>query len=201
MSDAKPITFWFSIGSTYSYLSIMRLADVAREAGVSFDWRPYSVRAVMTEMNNIPFANKPIKARYMWRDIERRTEKYGLEAVLPAPYPLENFDLANRVAIVARQEGWCPAYVVATYRRWFQQGQPAGSEPNLTESLIEAGQDPQRVIEQAGSDDTEAAYLAATEEARGLGIFGAPTFAVGEELFWGDDRLEDAIAWHRTGKV
>ena len=73
----KPIDFWVSIGSTYSYLSVMRLADVERETGVSFDWRPFSVRAIMIEMDNIPFAKKPVKARYMWRDIERRAGKFG----------------------------------------------------------------------------------------------------------------------------
>ncbi len=197
----KSIEFWFSVGSTYSFLSIMRLADVETETGISFDWRPFSVRAIMTEMDNIPFANKPIKARYMWRDIGRRAEKYGIEAVLPAPYPLQQFDLANRVAIVGRQEGWCRDYVIATYRRWFQHGQPAGSEPNLTESLAEIDQRPERVIELANTPEIEVAYLESTDEARSRGIFGSPTYVVGRELFWGDDRLEDAIFWHRTGEI
>lgn len=197
----KPIQFWLSIGSTYSYLSVMRLARVEAETGAAFELRPFSVRAIMIEMNNIPFANKPVKARYMWRDIERRAGKYGIPAALPAPYPLAQFDLANRIAVVGRQEGWCRDYVTATYRRWFQQGQPAGSDPNLSESLREIGQDPARVVGLANAPEAEAAYLQATDEARTLGIFGAPTFVVGQELFWGDDRLEDAISWCRTGAV
>ena len=197
----KPIDFWFSVGSTYSYLTVMRLTAVAEAAGIPFDWRPFSVRAIMREMDNIPFATKPIKARYMWRDIERRAAKYGIEAALPAPYPLEQFDLANRVAVLGRREGWCRDYVVATYRRWFQLGQPAGSEPNLSDSLAEIGRNPEQAIEAANAEEIEAAYQAATEEARSLGVFGAPTFVVDRELFWGDDRLDDAIAWHRTGRV
>lgn len=197
----KPIQFWFSVGSTYSYLTAMRLARVEAETGVSFDFRPFSVRAIMIEMDNVPFAKKPVKARYMWRDIERRAGKYGFPAAVPAPYPLAQFDLANRVAILGRQEGWCRDYVTATYRRWFQQGQPAGSDPNLSESLIEIGQDPERVVRLANAPEIEAAYLKATDEARALGIFGVPTFVVGQELFWGDDRLEDAISWYRTGAV
>jgi len=179
----------------------MRLAGVEAETGVSFDFRPFSVRAIMIEMDNVPFAKKPIKARYMWRDIERRAAKYGIDATTPAPYPLENFDLANQVAVVGRREGWCRDYVTATYRRWFQNGEPAGGEPNLTESLAEIGQSPERVIALAKSPETEAEYLAETDEARSLGVFGSPTFVVGKELFWGDDRLEDAISWHQTGKV
>ncbi len=81
----KPIDFWFSIGSTYTYLSVMRLMNVEEETGISFEWRPFSVRAIMIKMDNIPFAKKPIKASYMWRDIERRARKYGLDATPPAP--------------------------------------------------------------------------------------------------------------------
>ena len=64
--------FWFSIGSTYTYLTVERIGDLARENGIDVQWRPFSVRALMQEMNNIPFAGKPAKERYMWRDLERR---------------------------------------------------------------------------------------------------------------------------------
>lgn len=195
----KPIQFWFSIGSTYSYLTVMRLDTVAQETGTVFEYRPFSVRAIMREMNNIPFAEKPVKMHYMWRDIERRAERYGMASAVPAPYPLAGFDLANLVAIVGREEGWCRDYVKATYRRWFQDGLAAGEEPNLSDSLTEIGQDPARVLARADSQDTENAYHAATDEARALGIFGSPTFVVGSELFWGDDRLEDAVAWNGGG--
>lgn len=193
----KTVEFWYSIGSTYSYLTIMRLDSVAKSEDVAFDWRPFSVRAIMIEMDNIPFATKPSKARYMWRDIERRAAGYGIPAAVPAPYPLAEFDLANCVAIVGREEGWCAAYTVATYRRWFQDGEPAGLEPNLSESLREINQDPDRVLALARGSSTEAAYLTATDEARERGIFGAPSFVVDGELFWGDDRLEDAIAYRQ----
>ncbi len=155
----------------------------------------------MREMDNIPFANKPVKAAYMWRDIERRAARYGLEPRLPAPYPLKELDRANRVAIIAAQEGWCDPYLRATYRRWIEAGEEAGSEPNLSASIVEADQDPTRVIAIAESDAVGLAYEAATAEARRLGIFGSPTFVVDGELFWGDDRLEDAIAWCARGRL
>src|SRR5271166_3505839 len=85
---ADPVDFWFSVGSTYTYLTVMRLAQIERVSGIPFRWRPFSVRAIMKEMNNIPFGNKPIKAAYMWRDIERRAEMYGVPIKVPAPYPL-----------------------------------------------------------------------------------------------------------------
>ncbi len=191
----RTIDFWFSIGSTYTYLSVMRLAEVERTTGIHFNWRPFSVRAIMREQNNIPFATKPVKRAYMWRDIERRAERYGLPIRVPAPYPLQEFDLANRVAILGRDEGWCANYTRATYRRWFQQGQPPGGEPNLPDSLHEIGQDPARVITLASLDAIGHAYAAAIDEARALNIFGSPNFVVGSEVFWGDDRLDDALEW------
>lgn len=193
--------FWFSIGSTYSYLSVMRLAGVAAQTGIAFNWQPFNVRAIMREMDNIPFANKPVKAAYMWRDVERRSALYGLRPRLPAPYPLKELELANRVAVVAKAEGWLEDYVVTTYRRWFEHGELAGSEPNLSQSIVASGQSAVRVIDAANGPDAHAALEAATSLARELGIFGSPTFVVGRELFWGDDRLDDAITWHRRDRA
>ncbi len=191
------IDFWFSIGSTYSFLSVMRLGEVERLTGIDFRWRPFNVRAIMIEMDNIPFARKPVKAAYMWRDVERRAGMYGLAAKFPPPYPLPELEQANRVGIVAADEGWLPTYAVASYRHWFHDGQPAGSEPNLSASIAEAGQDPARVLALANGEQGVRGLAEATEMARSLGIFGSPSFVVDGELFWGDDRLDDAVSWRR----
>jgi len=194
----QPVEFWFSVGSTYSYLTVMRLSGVERESGIRFAWRPFSVRAVMQEMNNVPFVGKPKKERYMWRDLERRAARYGLDIRLPVHYPLKNFDRANRVAVLGREERWCEAYVRSACELWFCRGLPAGDEANLRQSLRAAGQDYDRVIDAAKSRSTGERYEEATNEARALGIFGSPTFVVdGAELFWGDDRLEDAVEFAR----
>src|SRR4029450_13108723 len=127
MTDA--IDFWFSTGSTYTYLTVSRLEKVEAATGMRFNWRPFSVRAIMREQNNSPFANKPVKMGYMWRDIERRAGLYGLPAKVPAPYPLQEFDLANRVALLGLEEGWGKPYIVASYRRRFRDGQEARLAP------------------------------------------------------------------------
>lgn len=191
----QTIDFWFSIGSTYTYLTVMRLAGVERETGVHFNWRPFNVRTIMMEQNNRPFVGKPVKTAYMWRDVERRAKRYGIPAKVPAPYPLQEMELANRIAVVGAQEGWCGDYVRATYRSWFQEGLEPGSEPNLSDSLRDIGQEPEHVIAQARGDEVGSALAAAIDEARALGIFGSPSFVVGREVFWGDDRLDDALAW------
>jgi 2-hydroxychromene-2-carboxylate isomerase len=192
------IDFWISIGSTYSYLSAMRLKSLEEASGVSFRWRPFSVRAIMFEQKNIPLVGKPVKMAYMWRDIGRRARTYGFEPRLPAPYPLKEFDLANKIAVVAETEGWCADYIRAAYRRWFEQGHEPGLEPGVTDVLRELGRDPARVVASARTGRIEERYTRDTEEAKALGVFGSPTFVVDGEVFWGDDRLEDAIAWFKA---
>ena len=126
MSAHGAIDFWFTVGSTYTYLTVARLHEVEAARGARFRWRPFNARAIMQEMNNVPFATKPPKLAYMWRDVERRASKYGLPIKVPAPYPLQNFDLASRVAILGVMEGWCPDYMRASYRRWFVRRQRGG---------------------------------------------------------------------------
>ena len=192
----KKIEFWFSIGSTYTYLSVIRLKEVEEKFGVKFSWQPFSVRKIMLEMDNVPFPpTKQVKADYMWRDIERRAYSYGFEAKVPAPYPLKKFDFANSVAVLGVQEGWCAEYVSATYRRWFVDGLEPGSEPNVSESLREIGLKPGIVLKLAADEKIQKAYLKQTEQAQSKNIFGSPSFIVDDELFWGDDRLEDAVNW------
>lgn len=193
------IDFWYSIGSTYSYLTIMRLPEISGNAGIRFNWRPFNVRHVMIEQNNIPFHNKPVKSAYMWRDIERRAHSYGLSPRLPAPYPLQGLVIANQVAIFGAKEGWVEDYTRVTYRRWFESGEPAGEDPNLSATLTEIGKNPAEILAKAESEDAAHALAAATEEAMSLGVFGSPSFVVSGEVFWGDDRLEDAVNWATRG--
>jgi 2-hydroxychromene-2-carboxylate isomerase len=193
----KKIAFWFSIGSTYTYLSVSRLARIEKEHQVSFEWNPFSVRKLMMEMNNIPFTppEKKVKSDYMWRDISRRAKNYNLNPKIPAPYPLKNFDLANQIAVYGINEGWCEEYVRLTYKYWFESGIEAGSEESINKISKEMNFNPHDLIENASSDTIIKRYDAQTDKARELGIFGSPSFISNYEIFWGDDRLEDAINW------
>ncbi len=173
----------------------MRLAEVAETSGVKFRWRPFNVRHVMVEQNNIPFKDKPVKSAYMWRDIERRAQRYGLKPKLPAPYPLPGLVLANQVAILGVEGRWVEDYTRATYRRWFENGETAGEEPNISASLKEIGCEPRKILAAAQTQRAADELETATHEAMKIGVFGSPTFAVGQEVFWGDDRLDDALHW------
>ncbi|WP_282168546.1 2-hydroxychromene-2-carboxylate isomerase [Ruegeria atlantica] len=195
------IDFWFSIGSTYSFLTIMRLDDWCDEHDATVNWRPFNVRTIMSEQQNIPFAGKPAKSAYMWRDIERRAAKYHLHATLPAPYPISDLALANQVAVLGMSDGWGKSFTQNLYRIWFEEGIEAGSETALSEALHRCQQDPRLTLARARSPDTISALETETEQATKLGVFGAPSLVVRGEVFWGDDRLDDALSWARVGHV
>ena len=193
----KKIEFWYSIGSTYTYLSTQRLPEIANQKNIEFEWCPFSVRSRMIEMENVPFMaeKKRDKIDYMWRDVQRRANFYGFDAKVPAPYPLKEFDLANKVAILGKDQGWIKEYTILTYKKWFLEHLEPGSEPNLSSTLREIGLDPDKIINLAQADEIEQKYLKNTEMAKNKGIFGSPSFTVENEVFWGDDRCEDAIKW------
>jgi 2-hydroxychromene-2-carboxylate isomerase len=199
---AESIEFWFTMGSTYTYLSAARFESVAREAGVPARWRLFRRVGDLTGAAQPPFLEGTAKMRYMWRDIERRAIRQGLPIRLPVPYPAPGVPRANRVATLGMREGWGPAYVRAAYRQWFEHGIGNGSEENLRASLAECGQGTQidRILGEADGPELDRELDVATDEARRLGVFGSPTFAVGTELFWGDDHLEDAVHWARRGR-
>jgi 2-hydroxychromene-2-carboxylate isomerase len=113
-------------------------------------------------------------------------------------YPVDPESLANRVGVLAATEGWCPEYTKATYSAWFLEDRPPGEPEHLYSILASLGKDPETVVSRADSEEIRARYAAETDVARKLGIFGSPTFVVGGEIFWGDDRLEDALAWRTS---
>ena len=191
------VNFWFSIGSTYTYLAVNRLQELAIKENIKFNWHPFSVRKIMMDMDNIPFTppSKKVKSDYMWRDIERRAKFYGFEAKVPAPYPLKEFDLANQIAILGMNEGWGVDYVTTTYKRWFQQGKEPATEPNLSEIFNKLNLNKDEILKIANSEEIKSQYLQNTNDAYELGVFGSPTFIYKGEVFWGDDRLEDCIKW------
>ena len=194
----KEIDFYFSIGSTYTYLSVTRILDVEKNHQVKFNWKPFSVRAIMKEMNNIPFPkDKMNKVNYMWRDIERRAENYGFFAKTPVPYPLSEFDLANQIAIYGLDEGWGVDYIRLTYKKWFQEGKEPAIDPSVSEICKKLKINKDEIILKAKSKKIENKYISNTNDARNNKIFGSPTFIVNNEIFWGDDRMEDAIKWFK----
>jgi len=194
----KNIDFYFSIGSTYTYLSVTRILDMEKQHNVKFNWKPFSVRAIMKEMNNIPFPKDKInKVNYMWRDIERRAEGYGFLAKTPVPYPLSEFDLANQISVLGLKNNWGIDYVRLTYKKWFQEGKEPAIDPSISEVCMELKLNKDQIISEAKKKNIVDIYHSNTISARENKIFGSPSFIVNNEIFWGDDRMEDAIKWSK----
>ena len=193
----QEINFWFSIGSTYTYLSVSRLRRIIENLNIKLNFHPFSVRTVMKDMDNIPFPpSKKPKVDHMWRDIQRRAMIYKITVPkLPVPYPLKDLDLANSIAVIGIEEGWILQYLEETYKLWFIDHNESGSEDNLNKTLTRINLNPRKVIDEAKSYRIIEQYNNNTAKAKINNVFGSPTFIVGDELFWGDDRLEDAIQW------
>ena len=134
----------------------------------------------------------------MRRDVERRANRYGIPFKSVPDYPVDPEGLANRVAVVASLEGWCPAYTKATYRAWFLENKAPGDVQPLRSILSRLGKDPDSTIARADGQEIRNRYDSETEHAKELGIFRSPTFMSGTEMFWGDDRFEDAIEWSKS---
>ena len=186
--------FFYFFGSVYAYPSVLRIGPMAEKAGVQVRWRPINVRPLMRE-NNVALRDEAQKVRYMWRDIQRRAAWHGLPFVKPPIWPTEPDLLASHVAMVAATEGWVEAYSVESFRAWFLAGLPLGTPDSLAVILPRLGQEPERVLALAQDPAAAARLDAETDAARQVGAFGSPSFAVGGELFWGDDRLDEAVAW------
>src|SRR5262245_3937781 len=187
------LDFFFFYASIHTYLSVMRIEPLASAAGVDVRWRPFNLREILIEQNNTGFAKNPVKMNYFWRDVERRARRHKIPFAGRAPYPADPDLVALRVGLIAAQEGWCPEYTRATFHEWFVGHRAPGVADHADSVLASLHKAAARIIDRAKSQEGDRLLKEATDKARELGIFGAPTFAVGQEVFWGDDRLEEAI--------
>jgi len=192
---AARLELWYEFASTYSYLSVMRIEKVAAAARVEVAWRPFLLGPIFRTQgwNDSPFNLYPAKGRYMWRDLERLAAGYQLPFRRPSQFP-RNGLLAARIALAAEPEGWCPDWTRAVFSAEFAEDRDIGDTAVLAGLLETLGREPGAVLAQAESDANKAGLRAQTEQASALGIFGAPSFVVAGELYWGNDRLGDAIA-------
>jgi 2-hydroxychromene-2-carboxylate isomerase len=191
------LDFWFDFASTYSYPAAIRIGRLAAEAGVQVRFRPFLLGPIFKAQgwDSSPFNLYPAKGRNMWRDLERLCEDEGVPFRKPEPFP-QNSLLPARVAVAGMGQGWGEAFSVAVYRAQFAEGRRIDEPATLAPILSDLNVDAKAALDMAQSDDNKLRLRAETEEAARLGVFGAPTFiTAGAELFWGNDRLEQALRW------
>lgn len=192
------LEFWYEFASTYSYPAAMRLEAAAKKAGVEVLWRPFLLGPIFSEqgLSDSPFNVYEMKGRYMWRDLERLCAGYKLPFNRPQVFP-QNGLKAARLALAGMKEGWGEDFSRAVYRANFVDGLNISDDAVLSEVLDLVGVEPEEAFAAANAQANKDALRLQTEEALERGIFGAPSFSVGDELFWGQDRMEQAIAWAR----
>jgi 2-hydroxychromene-2-carboxylate isomerase len=197
------LDFWFDFASTYSYPTAMRIGALAAAAGVEVRFRPFLLGPIFKAQgwDTSPFNVYPAKGRHMWRDLERTCDALKLAFRRPEPFPQPSL-LAARVALVGLGDVWGKDFCVAVFRAEFADGAPIGESATMRAILTNLKVDPEPTMAAAQSDTIKQRLRSQTAEAQRLEIFGAPTFTTADgELFWGNDRLENAIAWtqHAAG--
>jgi len=197
MTTPKPkIQFWYEFASTYSYLAAMRIEPLAAAAGVAVEWKPFLLGPIFHAQgwDTSPFNLYPAKGRYMARDLERLAAERGLAFALPEPFP-QNSLLAARLALVGAEEGWIAPFTRAVFTAEFADGAQIADRGVLASLLEGLRLDASQLLPRIDQPQIKERLKQQTAEAQQLGIFGAPSFVSGGELFWGDDRLEQALAW------
>jgi len=190
------LSFWYEFASTYSYLAAMRIEDAAAAAGVQIAWQPFLLGPIFKAQGwpTSPFNIYPAKGRYMVRDVGRIAAARGLTFHMPDPFPAHALKAA-RLAIVGAEQGWVTSFSKAVFAAEFVRGADIASEAVLQAILEDLGLDAPQILARSNEADIKEGLRTATGRAEALGIFGAPTFVTPDgELFWGDDRLELALA-------
>lgn len=187
-----PIEFWFDFASNYSYLSVMRIRQLVPGGVV---WRPFLLGPIFKDAgwNNSPFILQKDKGAYVWQDMPRQCAKYGLPWRQPSDFP-RNSMLAARVGILSENQPWMSDFCERVMLANFADDRDIASADCIAGILSALGQDADTILRDAQTDDNKARLRARTEQAKALHIFGAPTFMVGDAMFWGNDRLDDALA-------
>ncbi len=197
-TEQSRVEFWFDFGSNYSYLSVMRIEELARQAGVSVAWKPFLLGPIFRELGwtEAPFVQQKEKGRYVWQDMARQARKYGLAFNKPSVFP-RTAVLPLRVVLHAADQPWVAEFCRRIMRSNWVEDVDVDNRECVGRALQGLASDPEAVIAAATTEENKLRLREQTARAGELGIFGAPTFFARGEMFWGDDRLEDALAFAR----
>lgn len=194
------LDIWFDFASPYSFLAIERIEPIAAAQGVAVDYRPFLLGPIFKARgwDDSPFRLFPDKGEYMMREVARLAGKYGVRFRRPTVFPRVGV-LASRVALIGLEADWGKAFCLSMFRANFVDDLDIQQPEVVRDRLRALGVDADAVLARAGSDEIKQAFRAQVDRAQSLGIFGAPMMFAGDEMFWGNDRVEDAVQWARDG--
>ena len=191
------LDFWYEFGDTFSYPAAMRIEGAAKAAGVEIKWRPFLLGPIFKAYGwaDSPFNIFAAKGRYMWRDLARICEDSNIPLRLPPVRFPQNGLKAARLALAGEADGWTPAFTRAVFAANYAEQKDISDDAMLRAILDGIGVDADVAIAASNTLGIKEALKAQTAEAEARGLFGTPSFTIGDELFWGNDRLEAALAW------
>lgn len=198
----REIEFWFEFGSNYSYPAVMRVEEEAKRRNVQLIWKPFLLGPIFRALGfeTSPFVLQKEKGAYVWEDMARQCRKYGIRWTRPSVFPRLGV-LPLRVVLVGIDQPWIGEFSKMVMELNFALDQDINQVEGMAPILTELGLPASEIIAQAQSEPIKNLLRQQTEQARLKGIFGAPTFFVGKEMFWGNDRLEDALLFASEGKL
>ena len=187
MSTAT-IEFFWDAASPYTYLAATQIEALAERTGARLEWKPFLLGKVFEAAGNRMPASVPAKGKYLFGDVQLWARFYGVPFTFPGVFPV-NSVLAQRTGCAALAAGHGVAYAKAVMAAYWGEGRDIGQREEIERVCTSIGLDASALLTQAGEPAAKDLLRANTEEAHRRGAFGAPTFFVGEQMFWGNDRL------------
>lgn len=184
----KTVEFYFDLSSPYSYLAATQLPAIAERTGAKILYKPVVLMAVFKEAGNDMPAKIPLKAKYMLQDLQRWSRHYGVPFKFSSHFPLNTIK-AMRLVLAAEEQGKAEAAALAAFRGMWAEDRDISKPEVLADIAKEAGLDPAAALAAIETPAIKDKLRANTEEASARGVFGAPAIFVGDDLFWGNDRL------------
>jgi 2-hydroxychromene-2-carboxylate isomerase len=187
----RPV-FYFDLGSPYAYLAAERISSVFDQAGAEQpEWQPILLGGLFRRLGRSSWGLGPDRDAGM-REVERRAQAYGLPPIRwPHPWPPDGL-FAMRAATFAKEIGRTVSFALAAYRQAFAAGRDLSQPDNVFIAAASSELHPRALRSAVERDSIKARLRAATDRAGDLGVLGVPSVLVGEAIFWGDDRLEEA---------
>lgn len=187
----RSVEFWFDVGSAYSYLAWRSLPALAAARGATIEWRPMLLGAVFKATGNRSPVEVAAKSRWSLIDLQRWAQRIGTTIRMNPHFPINTLALMRgAVAMQMQGEQRLLRYLDAVFPAIWVEGRDMGDADTVATVLRAAGFDPAEVAALAGEPAAKERLRANTEEAVARGVFGAPTFFVGDQMFWGQDRLD-----------
>ncbi|MEJ2604320.1 MAG: 2-hydroxychromene-2-carboxylate isomerase [Gammaproteobacteria bacterium] len=187
----KAIDFYFDFSSSYSYIGQHRLRALAEAFDIAIDWRPIALGAIFKARGHAPPKADSLKGRYVWHDVERSAAEWGLPYHWPKPFPFNSI-LAARAYWYLKDvdEEDAVAWIRAVFDASYGHGRDCSDPSVVAELVADLELDGEQILQATAGDAVKQRLKEVTDEAMARGVFGAPTFFLDGEMYWGADRID-----------